>query len=72
MRNLVAGLFREGRRGMAVLTADLRFVDVNDQFLAEAGRQVEELIGHTSRASEGGGRQGGGTQRRNRCRTSRA
>jgi len=31
---------------MAVLTADLQFVDANDQFLAEAGRELQELIGH--------------------------
>lgn len=39
-------IFRVSPTGMAVLTADLFFVDVNDQFLAEAGRQLEELIGH--------------------------
>jgi PAS domain S-box-containing protein len=39
-------IFRISPTGMAVLTADLQFVDVNDQFLLEAGRQLEELIGH--------------------------
>jgi PAS domain S-box-containing protein len=39
-------IFRISPTGMAVLTADLQFVDVNDQFLAEAGRELEELIGH--------------------------
>jgi PAS domain S-box-containing protein len=39
-------IFRISPTGMALLTADLFFVDVNDQFLAEAGRQLEELIGH--------------------------
>jgi PAS domain-containing protein len=39
-------IFRINPTGMAVLTADLQFADVNDQFLAEAGRQLEELIGH--------------------------
>jgi PAS domain-containing protein len=40
-------IFRISPTGMAVLTADLFFLDVNDQFLAEAGRPVEELIGHS-------------------------
>jgi PAS domain-containing protein len=39
-------IFRLGPTAMAVLTADLFFVDVNDQFLAEAGRPLEELVGH--------------------------
>jgi PAS domain-containing protein len=39
-------IFRISPTGMAVLCADLFFVDVNDQFLAEAGRPLEELIGH--------------------------
>lgn len=39
-------MFRISPTAMAVLTADLFFVDVNDQFLAEAGRPLEELIGH--------------------------
>jgi len=39
-------IFRISPTGMAVLTADLQFADVNEQFLAEAGRQLEELIGH--------------------------
>jgi hypothetical protein len=30
-----------------VLTADLFFVDVNDHLLAEAGRPLEDLIGHS-------------------------
>ncbi len=39
-------IFRLSPTGMAVLNADLFFVDVNDQFLAEAGRPLEELVGH--------------------------
>lgn len=39
-------IFRISPTGMAVLSADLFFVDVNDQFLAEAGRPLEELNGH--------------------------
>jgi PAS domain S-box-containing protein len=39
-------IFMISPTGMALLTADLHFVDVNDQFLAEAGRQLDELIGH--------------------------
>lgn len=39
-------IFRISPTAMAVLSADLYFVDVNDQFLAEAGRSLEELIGH--------------------------
>ena len=39
-------IFKIGPTGMAVHTVDLFFVDVNDQFLAEAGRPLEDLIGH--------------------------
>ena len=38
-------IFRISPTGMAVLTADITFADVSDQFLAEAGRQLEELTG---------------------------
>ena len=40
-------IFKISPTGMAVLTADLYFVDVNDQFLAEAGRSLDELIGRS-------------------------
>ena len=30
---------------MALLTADLEFIDANDEFLAATGRKLEELIG---------------------------
>jgi PAS domain S-box-containing protein len=39
-------LFKISPTGMALLTADLVFVDANDEFLEESGRSLEMLVGH--------------------------
>lgn len=39
-------IFRLSPTAMALLTADLVFVDANDAFLDVAGRPLEDLIGH--------------------------
>ena len=39
-------MFKISPTSMAVLSADLYLVDVNDQFLAHAGRPLEDLVGH--------------------------
>ncbi len=38
-------VFRIHPTAMALLTADLEFIDANDEFLATTGRELEELIG---------------------------
>jgi PAS domain-containing protein len=38
-------VFRIHPTAMALLTADLEFIDANDEFLAAMGRKLEELIG---------------------------
>jgi PAS domain-containing protein len=38
-------VFRIHPTAMALLTADLEFIDANDEFLATTGRKLEELIG---------------------------
>jgi PAS domain S-box-containing protein len=39
-------IFRLHPTGMLLLTADLVILDANDAFLADVGRELEELIGH--------------------------
>jgi PAS domain-containing protein len=39
-------MFRISPSVMALLTADLVFVDANDEFLDASGRKLEELTGH--------------------------
>jgi PAS domain-containing protein len=39
-------VFKLHPTAMALLTADLEFIDANDEFLASTGRKLEELIGH--------------------------
>ena len=39
-------IFKISPTAMALFTADLAFIDANDEFLAVAGRPLEELIGH--------------------------
>jgi len=47
---LFALAFRNGPLAMAIMrVSDLRFVEVNDSFLAASGYAREELIGHTAR-----------------------
>jgi PAS domain S-box-containing protein len=38
-------IFKINPTGMLLLTADLVIVDVNDEFLAQVGRSLEELVG---------------------------
>jgi PAS domain S-box-containing protein len=39
-------IFRISATAMALLTADMFFVDANDEFLQASGRELDELIGH--------------------------
>jgi PAS domain-containing protein len=39
-------VFRLGPTAMALLTADLAFIDANDAFLGETDRTLDDLIGH--------------------------
>ena len=39
-------IFRIHPTAMALLTPDLEFIDANEEFLAQTGRELEELIGH--------------------------
>jgi PAS domain-containing protein len=39
-------IFRISPTAMALLTADLVFIDANDEFIEESGRPLEKLIGH--------------------------
>jgi PAS domain-containing protein len=39
-------VFKIHPTSMLLLTADLKIVDANEEFLEESGRQLEELIGH--------------------------
>jgi PAS domain-containing protein len=39
-------IFRVHPTAMALVTADLKFVDANDEFLEASGRSLDDLIGH--------------------------